>query len=201
MFKKIFKNKIQEILPYILIVGAIIGLFVSLTLTIEHINFIKNPDHRLNCSFDPVLSCGPVINSDQAKAFGFPNPLIGLAVFGAQLLLGIAMLAGAKMKSWFWKLYGIGILGGISFTLWLMFETIYRINALCIYCIGAWIVEFTIAWYVFQFMLAGKHINLNKKFTNFIRKHHLNILLAWFAIVVALILNHFWYFYGSKLGF
>lgn len=201
VIKKIFSKKLQEVLPYILIVGALIGLFASLTLTIEHIDLIKNPAHRLSCSLDPVLSCGPVINSKQAEAFGFPNPLIGLAVFGGQLMLGLVMLAGGKMKAWFWKFFSLGLLAGIAFTFWLMFETIYRINALCIYCMGVWAVMFTTGWYIFQYLLAEKHIKMNKKFTKFVRTRHFDILLIWFVLIAGLILNHFWYFYGPKLGF
>lgn len=202
VIKKIFASKIQQTFPYILIIGAIIGLFASLTLTVEHIDLIKNPDHHLSCSLDPVLSCGPVINSHQAEAFGFPNPLIGLSVFGAQLLLGFVMLAGGRMKSWFWKFYAVGMIAGLAFTLWLMFQTLFRINALCIYCMSVWTVMFTTAWYLVQYMIATKQIKVkNTKFIKFIREHHFDILLAWFLIVAATILHHFWYFYGPKLGF
>lgn len=201
VIKKIFSSKIQQTLPYILIIGALIGLFASLTLTVEHIDLIKDPHHQLSCSLDPVLSCGPVINSKQAEAFGFPNPLVGLAVFGAQLMLGIVMLAGARMKQWFWKFYMAGMAAGIAFTFWLMFETLYRISALCIYCMCVWTVMFATIWYVFQYMLAEKHLKLNKKLTIFVRRHHFDILLTWFVLVAALILNHFWYYYGPKLGF
>ena len=140
--------------------------------------------------------------SDQATAFwNIPNPSIGLVAFGMFVMTGLTMLAGAKMKRWFWKMYAVGVSAGIAFTLWLMYQTVYNIEALCIYCMVVWTVMFTTGWYLFQYLLAEKHINLNKKFTNFVRRHHLDILFTWFIIVFALILNHFWYYYGSKLGF
>jgi uncharacterized membrane protein len=202
MFKNIFNRKIQDTFPYILIVGGIIALFAAFTLTIEKIEVLKDPSHQLSCSLDPVLACGPVMMSEQATAFwNIPNPAIGLVAFGMFVITGLAMLAGAKMKRWFWRMYGFGVAAGIAFTFWLMYQTVYSIGALCIYCMIVWAVMFTVNWYLFQYLLAEKHINLNKKFTKFVRKHHFDLLLIWFLLIVAWILNHFWYYYGPKLGF
>lgn len=193
---------IQKALPYILIVGAVVGFLASFILTMEHINLYKDPSHQLNCDLNPILSCGPIMNSKEAVIFGFPNPLMGLAMFAAQGLLGVVMLAGAKMKKWFWQLYLAGILGGIAFTLWLMYSSIFNIKALCIYCVTAWIVMFVSAWYVFQYMLAEKIITFkNAKITTLLRKHHGDILVGWFLAVIGLILYEFWYFFGKYFGF
>ncbi len=200
--KNIFRKKIQDTFPWILIIAGIVALFAAFMLTIEKIELLKNPSHQLNCNLDPILSCGPVMMSDQATAFwNIPNPAIGLVAFGMFIMTGLAMLAGAKMKRWFWKMYAFGVSAGVIFTLWLMYQTVYNIEALCVYCMMVWAAMFTIDWYLFQYLLAEKHIRLNKRFTNFVRKHHFDILLTWFLIVIALILNHFWYYYGAKLGF
>lgn len=192
---------IQKTLPWILLVGAIVGLVASMVLTLEHIALLKDPEHELTCSINPILNCGPIMTSEQATAFGFPNPLIGLVTFGAQFLLAIVLLAGARMKSWFWKLYGLSIVGGILFTFWLMYESIFNIKTLCIYCVSVWIVSFIVAWYLFQFMLAEKHITLkNQKITSFIRRHHGDIIIVWFVLLIALILSEFWYYYGKFFG-
>lgn len=202
MLKNIFNRKIQDTFPYILIVGGIIALFAAFTLTIEKIEVLKDPSHQLSCSLDPVLACGPVMMSEQATAFwDIPNPSIGLVAFGMFVMTGLAMLAGAKMKRWFWRMYALGVVAGIAFTFWLMYQTVYSIGALCIYCMIVWTVMFTIGWYLFQYLLTEKHININKKLTKFVRKHHLDLLLIWFLLIVAWILNHFWYYYGPKLGF
>lgn len=200
--KGIQNIKIQQSLAYILLVGAIVGLFASFTLTIEHINILKDPNHNLSCSIDPVLACGPIMNSKEATFFGFPNPLIGLVTFGAQLLLAFAMLAGAKMKKWFWQGYGLSLLGGMIFTAWLIWHSLYSIGAICIYCFLVWLVMIPTTWYVFQYMLAEKHINIrSKKLTKFIRNNHGNILLVFYLVLFAMILSRFWYYYGPKLGF
>ena len=189
-------------MPWILIICAAVGLLASFTLTIEHINLLKDPAHQLNCDLNPILSCGPVMQSETATQFGFPNPLIGLMAFSAQALLGLTLLAGAKMKSWFWRLYGVSILAGLGFVFWLMYQSIFNIKAICIYCLISWIVMFITAWYVFQFMLAEKHLQIPHKPTHlFIRKYHIEILVSWFLILTGLILYEFWYYFGPKLGF
>jgi uncharacterized membrane protein len=199
---KIRRLTIQKTLPWILIVTAVIGFGASFTLVMEHIHLLKNPDYQLNCNINPILSCGPVMESKTATQFGFPNPLIGLAFFSAQAMLGLIMLAGAKMKSWFWKLWGVAILGSLGFVFWLMSESLLELKAICIYCLISWIVTFISSWYVFQYMLADKHISLpNKSLQIFIRRYHLEILITWFLLVAGLIVYEFWYFFGPKLGF
>jgi uncharacterized membrane protein len=194
---------LQDIFPYILISTAIVGFAASFVLMLEHIALLKDPLHQLSCSFNPVLSCGPIMQSDTATVFGFPNPLMGLASFAAQGLLGLAILAGAKMRSWFWKLYSLTVLGSIGFTLFLMYESLFVIKAICIYCLAVWIVLILSSWYTFQYMLAEKHLS---SFTRtgvgmWIRRHHGDILLMIYLVLTGLILHEFWYFYGPKLGF
>ena len=198
-FSRITQLYIQQTLPVILLLTAIVGLFASFTLTVEHINLLKDPSHSLSCSINPVLACGPIMHSKEATVFGFPNPLIGLVMFGAQLMMAVAMLAGAHMKRWFWRLYGLGILVGLVFTGWLVWHSLYVIGAICIYCFMVWIILPIAAWYIFQYMLAEKYISL--KSSKFLRKHHGDILAIFFIFLVILILNRFWYFYGPKLGF
>lgn len=198
----LFGHTIQQALPYILIITAIIGLVASFTLTIEHINLIKDPNYNPTCSINPILSCGPVMKSSTATIFGFPNPLIGLVSFGAQALLGVALLAGARLKSWFWKLWGIQILGSFLFTLFLIHQSIFVIGALCIYCITVWIALSFSAWYTLQYMLVEGHTgNLRSRTARFVRKYQHDILLVWFLFLACLILWEFWYFFGPKLGF
>ena len=44
---------------------------------VEKIEILINPDYVPSCSLNPVLSCGSVMITPQASAFGFPNSLIG----------------------------------------------------------------------------------------------------------------------------
>ncbi len=142
------------------------------------------------------------MSSPTATQFGFPNPIMGLASFAAQALLGLVLLAGARMKSWFWKLWGLQVLGSVAFTLFLMQQSIFVIGAICIYCMTVWIVLSLSTWYTLQYMLAEGHIgSLRSKATKFIRKYQHDILFVWFLTITCLILWEFWYYFGPKLGF
>jgi hypothetical protein len=96
-----------------------------------------------------------------------------------------------------------GLLFAIGFIHWLFYESVYRIHNLCLYCIAVWIVTITAFWYVTLYNIDRKHIRLPagaaQKAYGWVRRHHLDLLILWFLIIAALILKHFWYYYGKKL--
>ena len=100
------------------------------------------------CSINPILSCGSVMKTAQAEAFGFPNPIIGVAGFTVVLTTGAALLAGATFRRWFWLGLQAGVTFGIGFVHWLIFQSLYRIDALCPYCMVVWIVTIPIFLFV-----------------------------------------------------
>lgn len=195
--------KLTRILPYILLIGGIIGIICSLIITIEKFNLLENPHYVPTCNLNPIISCGSVMTSPQAHAFGFANPLIGLVAFGALSAIGAALLAGASFKRWYWLGLQTGTLFGLGFVHWLFFESVYRIHALCPYCMVVWVVTITIFWYVLQYNLAERHLVLPSKYgpivTTWLRRHHLDILILWFIIIAFFIIKHFWYFFGKNL--
>lgn len=194
---------VGQVFPYILIVTAVIGFTASFVLMLEHIALLKDPAHQLSCSFNPVLSCGPVMTSKAATILGFPNPMMGLASFAAQGLLGLALLAGAKMKSWFWKIYSMSVLASVGFMLYLMYESLFVIKAICIYCLAVWIVLILSSWYTFQYMLSEKHLSsfTRTSLGRWLRRHHGDLIIIIYLVLAALILEEFWYYYGPKMGF
>ena len=82
-------------LAWMLITGGIVGWIGALALTIERLNVAANPDAVLSCDISPFISCKSVMLTEQASLLGFPNSLIGLAVFVVPILIGFAILAGA----------------------------------------------------------------------------------------------------------
>ena len=185
-----------------LIVGGVIGLISSFVLTWDKMEFLKNPQFHPNCNLNPVISCGNVMTSNQGSAFGFPNPWIGLAAFSVLVTIGVAILAGAKFKRWFWLGLEAGIIAGLVFAFWLLFESVYNINALCPYCLAVDIVVVTLFWYTTLYLVEQKFIPLKGKMlaaAGFARRHHLDILAGVFVVLIAIILKHFWYYYGQHL--
>lgn len=201
--KALHKITLARALPWLLVIAGIIGLICSFVLTLDEINLIKNPHYQPSCNLNPVISCGSVMKSGKAHAFGFPNPFIGLAAFSVVITVGVALLAGATFKRWFWLGLQLGTLLGIAFVHWLFFHTVYHINALCPYCMVVWVATITSFWYVLLYNLEMKYIKLPggwaSKAGTFARRHHLDILIFWFVAIAALILQHFWYYYGHYL--
>lgn len=125
-------------LPYalaiVLIVGGLLGLLASFALTMDDINLLKNPDAALTCNLNGVVNCGKNIESWQGSVFGFPNPILGLMMFPAPVVVGFALLAGARFAAWFWWIFNAGLLFAISLVYWLAFQSIFDIGTLCPWC-------------------------------------------------------------------
>lgn len=188
-----------KVLPWLLLVGGVIGIVCSLVLTYDQIKIWQNPNYMPSCSLNPVVSCGSVIDSGRGDVFGIPAPFFGLITFGALAAIGAALLAGAKFKRWFWLGLEAGVVGGVVSALWLFWISMYRIHALCPFCLSVDVVVYTLFWYVTLHNIQAGHIKVGQKlrpFTNFLARHHLDILILWFLVVAGLILNHFWYYYG-----
>lgn len=189
-------------LAWLLVVGGIIGLICSYIITLDKFELLKNPSFQPNCDLNPIVSCGSVMSSAQGSVFGFPNPWIGLAAFAALITVVMGLLAGATFKRWFWLGLEIGMALGLIFALWLLYESVYNINALCPYCLTVDVVVITLIWYNTLHLLQTGMLKLPKAWsraTAFARRHHLDILIAIFVIIIAFILKHFWYYYGTKL--
>jgi uncharacterized membrane protein len=194
---------LEQVVPWMLIIGGIIGNICSLIISLDKIKLLENPAFKPSCDLNPVVSCGSVMSSHQGSVFGFPNPWLGLAGFSVLLTVGVAILAGAKFKRWFWQGLEAGIIVGLIFAFWLLFESVYRIHALCPYCLTVDVVVITLFWYNTLYCIEQKYIVLKVKnlqrAAQFSRKHHLDILVLIFVILIGIILNHFWYYYGHYL--
>ncbi len=167
-------------LPWILIIAGIVGTICAAALVYDHNKIAANPSYIPSCNLNPIIACGDVIKSKQAQAFAVPNPYIGLVAFPMVLTTGAAMLAGAKFKRWFWLIFEIGPIFGVGFVMWLFYETVYRIHALCPYCMGVWLVTIPTFWYVTLYNIQAGNIKVQgrgKKFTDFLARHHADIVV------------------------
>lgn len=194
----------EKSLPYVLVAAGIIGLIASFVITYDKMKLLENPHYVPSCNLNPVIACGSVMRSSQGAAFGFPNPWLGLAAFAVLLTIGVGLLAGARFKRWFWLGLEAGAIFGIGFVHWLFFQSVYRIHALCPWCMAVWVATITTFWYVTLYNLGQGHLKLPagtrwQAGTNFIRRHHLDILFLWFLIIAFFIFKHFWYYFGKHL--
>lgn len=200
--KALVPDRLDAALPWILLIFGLIALIASVMLSVEVFDRLKNPAYVPVCNLNPILSCTNVADSSQAHAFGFPNYFIGIAGYAAVAAIGAAMLAGARFARWFWRLTEAGLLFSIVFITWLQFQTLYRIGALCIFCMIVWACTIPLFWYTTLYTFKEGHIPLPVKLRRpaaFLRRHHGDVLVVWFLIIIFLILKRFWY-YWSTLG-
>jgi uncharacterized membrane protein len=194
---------LEQAIPWMLIVVGAIGDVCSFIISLDKIKLLENPAFKPSCDLNPIVSCGSVMSSHQGSLFGFPNPWIGLAGFSVLVTLGVGILAGGKFKRWLWQGLEIGLVLGVIFAFWLLFESVYRIHALCPYCLTVDVVLITLFWYNTLYSIEKKYIVIKNKslltVTQFARKHHLDILVLIFLVLIGIVLKHFWYYYGHYL--
>lgn len=200
MAKIISKLKSNNKFAHFLILVSAIGLVASFILTIEKFQLLKDPKVQLSCNFNPVVSCGSVISSPQAEAFGFANPLIGLVGFAVIITIGVGMIAGAKYKRWFWLGLQAGTIFGVLFSTWLFYQSLYVIKALCPFCIVVWAVVIALFVYVTRYNLINGNIKVKKSFQALSRLFCENawfIVALWYLAIFVAILNRFWYYWKT----
>lgn len=123
-----------------LIIAGVVGWWAAFQLTVEKFVLLENPEADIGCNFSVVLQCSANLNSWQGEVFGFPNPLLGLAGWIAPLIVGVALLAGARFARWFWALFGVGMTGALAFVIWLISQSIFALGTLCPWCMVTWAV-------------------------------------------------------------
>lgn len=128
------------------IVLGVVGWIGSWELATEYVKKIKDPEYVPNCDISPVVTCGPNMDSWQGSLFGFSNTFIGLAAFMAPILVGFALLAGARFAAWFWWVYLAGITGGFAFILWLSYQSVFVIGTMCPWCMVVWAAMIPLFW-------------------------------------------------------
>jgi len=194
---------LEQAIPWILLIGGVIGLICSVILTYDQIRIWQNPNYLPACNLNPIVSCGNVISSKQGDIFGIPSPFLGLLAFPAIATVGVVVLAGAKLKRWFWLGLQAGVIGGLIWALVLFFLSLYRVHALCPFCLTVDVVTYILVWYVTLYNVKAGVIRIPKgnaeRVAVFARKHHLDIIVLWFLIVTLFTLKHFWYYYGHYL--
>ena len=185
-----------------LVVGGLVGLVASAVLLVERIRLAEDSDYVPSCSINPVLSCGNVMESAQASLLGFPNPIIGVAAFPVVLATGMALLAGGRLARWYWLGLQAGVTVALALISWLVFQSLYRIGALCPYCMVVWIVVIPLFWYV-----TLRNLSAGAFGESTARSRRAEVLRDWSApglfgaylLVVLLILERFWDYWSTLL--
>ena len=185
---------------WLLVVGGVLGLVAAFDLTVEKVRLLEDPSYVPSCNISPVIGCSSIMSSDQASVLGFPNPLIGLVGFPLVVLVGALVLARVPLPGLMWDGLALGALGGAALVQFLVFSSLYRLGALCPYCMVVWTVTMPIA------VTAVLHALRRRSATwpdgvfrglDAAWRHRWAITGAWYAVVVVLALVRFWDYWST----
>lgn len=192
---------LDKYIGYLLVGTGGLGAFASFMLVVEEYHFLRYPGVALGCDLNPLLSCGAAMDTWQGHVlFGVPNAVFGLMLFTAIATLGIALLSGSQLKRWLWQaIYG-GFAFGLLFVGWFIYQSIYVLEHLCPFCMVMWVAVIIGFWYTTLYGIRAGHIPVKGslvRVANFMQRHHVDIIVFAFLAIIALVVQHFWYFFAG----
>lgn len=128
------------------IVAALVGWTVSFLLFLEYVGQLKNENPIVNCSFSAVVSCTPNLLSPGGNLLGFTNSIIGVTLFLGPLFAGVSVLAGGRMRLWYWRVFLGFITAAYLFVHMLAYRSIFEYGVLCPWCMVVWLVTIPLFW-------------------------------------------------------
>ncbi len=197
--KRSAKFSIERVLPYILLVGSIVGLIAALALTYDKIQVLHDINYKPSCNLNPVLSCGSVMKSTQANLLGMPNTIFGLMGFSALLTLSALLVMRVKLPRPVWLGIQAGVTAGLGFVIYLFFQGVFRIHAICPFCFLIWMTMPPMFWYVTLYNFQQEYIWVPAKLRGFVLRHHGDIMLSWYLVFFGILLQRFWYYWSTLL--
>jgi uncharacterized membrane protein len=181
------------------LIAGLVGLAGSAALTVEKIAILRNPSYVPSCNFNPIVSCGSVMTTPQASVLGFPNSLIGIAAFSVVVVTGVLAVANVPLPQWYWIGLTAATLVGAAFVHWLIFQSLYRIGALCPYCMAVWVVTITLLVVVASIAFRPAGENGGGAVGRELYRWRWSIATLWFTAVFLLILARFWDYWSTLL--
>ncbi|MFF4157903.1 vitamin K epoxide reductase family protein [Streptomyces sp. NPDC001678] len=178
-----------------LVITGAMGLLASWVITLDKIELLKDPNFKPGCSLNPIVSCGNIMSSKQAEAFGFPNPMLGLVCYGAIIAIGLALLSGARFPRWYWLGMEAGCLFGVGFVTWLQYQSLYVIGSLCLWCCLAWVATIVMFWYVTVQNVRHGFIPAPDGLKRALLEFHWVLPVLHVGIIGMLILTKWWWFW------
>ena len=131
-----------------LIVAGIVGWIAAFALTIEKFALLTNPTAPLSCDISLLVQCGKNLDSAQGSLLGFPNPILGLGGWIAVVVVGFALLAGARFDRWFRILFNVGVAAALALVIFLIITSIFFLGTLCPWCMVTWVATIPLFWLV-----------------------------------------------------
>jgi uncharacterized membrane protein len=179
------------------LIAGVIGLVASGTLTVEKMRLLTDSSYAPSCNINPVLSCGSVMATAQASVLGFPNSLIGIAAFTVITVTGVLAVAKVALPRWYWVGAAAGTLLGAAFVHWLIYQSLYRIGALCPYCMVVWVLTISLLVVVASIALQPVNDSQGHAVTRAVYQWRWSLAALWFTAMFLLILTRFWNYWST----
>ncbi|MDJ0345282.1 vitamin K epoxide reductase family protein [Streptomyces sp. H10-C2] len=184
---------------WLLVICGALGTLAAFVITIDKFKLLEDPNFVPGCSLNPIISCGNIMKSEQAHAFGFPNPMIGLIAYPIVVCIGMGLLAGARYRGWFWLGLQAGTLFGAGFVTWLQYQSLYSINSLCLWCCLAWVVTIALFWYTAVHNIKHGIIPVPAAVRTAVLEFHWVVPVLWYGIIAMLILTRWWSYWSTLI--
>lgn len=185
----------------LLVVTGFAGLLAAWVITLDKFGLleakVEGDTYIPACSLNPVVSCGNIMESDQAEAFGFPNPMLGLVAYGVVIAIGMGLLAGARYRRWFWLGLQGGTLFGVAFCTWLQYQSLYVIGSLCLWCCLAWVATILMFWYTAVHNVRHGFLPAPVGVRRVLAEFHWVFPVLHLGVIGMLILTRWWDFWTS----
>lgn len=127
--------------------ASFIGLVASFLQTLDKLQHLKNPTANLICNINTTFNCANVLDAWQSSFFGFPNSLMCIVFF--TLTLGVALAAiNSEISKWLRLLMHFLAVFFLGFGAWYLWQSIYMIGSICIYCLICYasVIVINAAW-------------------------------------------------------
>jgi uncharacterized membrane protein len=193
------ESRVSPASAWWVLIAGVIGLIASAVLTVEKIELLLNPSYVPSCNLNPVVSCGSVMTTPQASALGFPNSLIGIAAFSVVTVTGLLAVTKVRLPQWYWIGMTLGTLAGAGFVHWLIFQSLYRIGALCPYCMVVWVATISLLVVVASIAFGPAGAEHGSVVTRELYHWRWSIATLWFTAVFLMIVARFWDYWSTLI--
>jgi uncharacterized membrane protein len=194
-----FHSSVSSARAWWILIAGVAGLIASATLTVEKVELLLNPSYVPSCNLNPIVSCGSVMATPQASAFGFPNSLIGIAAFSVITVTGVLAVAKVPLPRWYWVGITLGTLAAAGFVHWLIFQSLYRIGALCPYCMVVWVATISLLVVVASIAFGPNGDGRSGAVVRGLHHWRWSIATLWFTAVFLLIVVRFWDYWSTLI--
>lgn len=171
----------------LLVILGSLGLILSYGLAIAKLDLAADPGSRLVCDQGGVMMCSPVFASPGAAFLGFPNSFLGMSGFAIVVVVGVLVLAGASLPSWFWRCFGIGMTAALVLVVLFEIYSLGGLGVICGDCILVWLITAIAYFYTRAWQVQEGHVRHPRALGRFVARHRLSATTVWSVIVLVFV--------------